>query len=457
MNLSQIRFICLVGVPALLVQACGSSGSGVTIAPVTPIVKSALPSGLVPSGANSTSRAMPRHQHAANRSFTPTTEMNSAATYITRMFQNYYAVGLGANIQGYIMAQAAVIDGRTSLYSGATTKDHACLGATTSPFTLDFSSFNPNDSTATNMMKFTLAGVSCTAAFSGTSGANGSSGEVFGVNGATSTSEWVTVTDMAGDPLQTGSLTSMILANVTNTDTTTEAVDALAISYNGTASSPASNGKTFAIARFKGVPSTSNFEMYYVGNQLTQGSFKGPNATDGNGNPINMGAGYRLISDGTNIYADGLLCTDTSSTNSYANCSGSAATVTNSGTLAMTVAGNAFWKIFQVCLDAKTLAVVDPVATTNCLALANKFTLSPNATAFTTGSTMGVFNGPAASPVAVTQDTMLVANITGDNTITDIFPATMTVPPTAQLNATALTALTNSYKISGASTVTTTY
>lgn len=441
----------------LFVQGCsGAASSTVSIAAITPIVKKALPAGLVPGAvsAHFQSRLSPPTDGLVHAKYTGTTQMTVAAQYITNMFQNYYAVGGSTNYEGFILAETASIDSRTSLYSGSTTSSHSCLGATTKPYTIDLSALNPSDLTSPNMMKFTLADVSCSAAFSGTQGSTGGSGEVFGVNGAT-TSVWVTTTDMAGDSLATGSLTSMIMANVTNSGSTSasapEAVDAFVLSYNGSGATSSPN--TYFMARFKAVPTLNTFEMYFTSNQASQGAFAGANANAGNGNQNTMGPGYRLVSDGSYIYADGVLCLDNTGSGDVpgSNCSTGTTSVSNSGALGMVItnSGGAEWSIFQVCLNATTLAVVDPVATADCLTLANAFTLSPNATTFTT---QGIFTG-GGNPV--TQNPFLFTNLTGDVNLVDT--TSMTAPAVAQISAAQLAVLTANYKATNASAVTTSY
>lgn len=438
----MVAFIALLAAPA---PGCGgsSSGSSLTLAPLVPIVKSALPGGLVPG-------AVAAHQKdrgsAHDLTFSPSGPMTYAQTYITAFFQNYYPAvssgnGPASDVQGWLLSQVTTIDNRASLYNGKSTSSHPCLSKGAVPKTLDYSFLNPTDTTSPNMLTFPLADVQCIAPFT-TSGTSGSdtvsattiSGEVFGISGAT-TSQWVTVGDMAGDPINTGELTSIGMANLTNAGSTSasapETVSGLSLDYNGSGSNP--NANSFVLARYKAVPSLNTFELYFVSNEANIASFDA--AGTGNGVFAGLGAGFRMISDGQYIYADGIECNDVG---------GTTCNVTSN------------WVPFQVCLSASassSLAVVDPTATSDCLTLANSFTLSPNATSYTTSNTAS--NGVFAGLTAVTQDVMTFTNITGDSNLSDL--QSTTIPSAAQLSSSEMTKLLAVYLVGYASSVTTTF
>ena len=404
----------------ILIQGCGGDkGASLNIPAITPLVKAALPMGLKPTG----TRNSKFHLKNDSRYVPPAATVNAAA-YINNTFQNYFNVS-GINVQGYILSQVATVDGRSLLFSGQPIKNHACLSATPGTFTADYSAFITNSATSTpNMLKFTLGQVQCSSAFRGDT--HGYSGEVFGTQG-NNTSIWVTLTDMAGDNLATGGA-FMNYANVANLGSTDvanpEAVDGMAITYQ-----PGSGSPAFFVSRYKAVPTLNKFEMYFASNGTALGGFT---ATNGNGPATNFGAGFRMVSDGVNIYSDGTLCTDSTR---GANCGASSGM------------GYPYWVPYAACLDATTLQPVDPAATSNCLTLANSFTLDPNATVFTSGSFATFTGTPTTGTTPLT-----FTSLTGDTHLYDL-----NVAPAIAPTANALTALNANYAISNASSVAAAY
>jgi len=410
-----------IAAASLLMQGCSSSaaGAGISIPKLVPLVTRALPAGLKTGGSRSFRTG---HDSGSQRTYTPSAVNALGATYITNTFQNYFNPGDGSNVKGYLLSQVTQVDDRSDLFNGAAISGHSCLSKAASPYTIDLSALNTTDTTSNNMLKFTLGQLQCSAVFNGSTGA---SGEVFGTSG-TNTSIWVTLTDMAQDTLAVGGA-FLTFANVSNLGSTSaatpESVDGLSLNYTpATTSLPA----RMYVARYKATTTTNSFELYFASTEGTVGGFS---VSGANGAPNQLGAGFRMISDGVNIYADGRLCNDSSG----ASC----------GT-------DANWQSFSVCMDATSLAVVDPDSsvTPNCLVLANGFTLSPNATAFT-NTTLTGFTTSSTSPDPLTFSSF----VGGATTWGDLG----TNSPSHGITAEVLDAMTSVYPISNASSVTSTY
>jgi hypothetical protein len=349
----MIRHLTLASLFALslLASGCGSSGGSsgtLTVPVVASLVQQSLPAGLKPGGTSPVVAVELRHAAELDRAalnaggahaFTNTaTNVNAtlAAGYLINLFQDTFS-----GTQGYLMQQVSTIDSRMSLFQGVAIS--GCLAQTPVAFPIDLSAI---DST----LKFTLKEMQCYAPFN-SSNANAQSGEAFGQSGTT-TSVWVQV----ADTFSTGG-GFMNYANVENAGSTSaaapETVDGVSFGFGpntGTGTGSASGfpiGGNMQITRFIATPTTNTFEMYYGSNA---GVIQSASSTD-----ISMiGAGFRMISNGTLIYADGTLCTDPGGTT----CNG------NSGN----------WQAFNVCLDGATIAVHSPAS--DCNALSNLFTLN---------------------------------------------------------------------------------
>lgn len=158
-------------------------------------------------------------------------------------------------------------------------------------------------------------------------------------------------------------------ANVTNygsTSTTTpELVDGELIAYQpGTSSSP-----QIWIARFKASPTNTSFELFFAANEpniqgATSGTYNG------------LGDGFRMISDGTHIYADGILFDPNTSD------------------------PNGTYYNFNACLNASTMAVDSTES--DCQTLANSFTIASTPSlnfAEVTGYNLAVVSGSSCAAV----------------------------------------------------------
>jgi hypothetical protein len=405
-----------IGLTVGLCAGCGK-GSTVSIPAITPIVQAAIPAGLKPGSTAVVIQHLP--EHAGPRNIPYTTNQTLAQTYITNLFLNYFS-----GTQGYLLAQVNGVDARSALFNGQPVSSHPCLSAAPQAYTADYSALNPNDTTTPNMLKFSMQ-LQCTCAFNGST--NGSAGEVFGTSG-TNTSIWVQVNN--GTVATNG--VQLQLANVGNlasTSTTSpESVDGLVINYNPGSGSTA---PTINVARYKATPSLNTFELYFVGNQSGVGGFT---SSGGNGGPTNLGAGFRMISDGVDIYADGMLCTD-------------------QNTSTCNVAGN--WQPFAVCMNATTLALVDPTSVANCKTLALAFTLSPTPNSAFTSSSFTTWLGSLPSPIATTPLTFTaITQNGGTNYDSDL--GNLGISSTDNMSTTGLTALSGA-AVSNASAVTTAF
>ena len=65
------------------------------------------------------------------------------------------------------------------------------------------------------------------------------------------------------------------------------------------------------------------------------------------------------------------------------------------------------YKAFSVCMDATSLAVVDPNTVSNCVTMANSFTLSPNPTTWTLSNLTG-FSDTTTATVYLFSGSILV-------------------------------------------------
>jgi len=201
------------------------------------------------------------------------------------------------------------------------------------------------------------------------SGNAAGSGVVFG-NSGNNYSMWLSMGPKTGTYASGGGF--MLFANISNygsTSTTTpESVDGMLVEY-----SPASVNNRTDIARFKAITTTNTFELFIGSTQQNIGGFKDSNVNDGNGANIYLGAGFRMISDGSHIYSDGTLYDSTSSGTYYA---------------------------YNVCLNAAD-ASLDSTAS-DCQTLANSFTLNNSSASLNfaeiSGYASATLSGASASP-----------------------------------------------------------
>lgn len=304
-------------------------------------MNTSLPTGLKPGGTSVALEGLRvrAEQDRLERILATTpdnTNGNLASGYLINLFQNTFASSKG-NIQGYIMAQVTTVDDRMSLFQGADLK--GCLANSAVPFTLDLSAIDP-------ILKVTLNKIQCYAPFG--SDAATDAGEAFGQDGADS-SLWVQATD----DVATNGTAGVTYANVKNAGSTSasspESVDGISMVFNPNTS--ANHGGTLFISRFIANPTNKTFELFIGSNGgLVNGMVAGHDTF--------LGTGFRMISDGNYIYADGTLC----AVNDITQCD------SNAGD----------WQAFNVCLDPTTVTPHTPA--TDCTALANSFTLN-NSTA----------------------------------------------------------------------------
>lgn len=331
---SQMRiplmFQILLGLVFLSIGGCGknnSSGTTVSIPEVSPLVKESLPKGLQAGGTTLVSAHWQQSKFAS--SYSPSSTETLASDYIINLFQNEFA-GPTGNVQGYLMAKIATVDSRMSLFQGA--KKTGCLAGAPASVRMNLSQIDP-------MLDFTLQDIQCYAPFS--SGST-DSGEAFGQDGTT-TSLWVQATDS----VITQGTPGVFYANVLNAGSTStsapETVDGVAMTI--TPNTSTNTGGHLDITRFIATPTKNTFEMFFGSNGTVIKPMTGTADSY-------LGTGFRMISDGQHIYADGTLCT---------------------GNNATTCTGNSDLTSFTVCLDAATVL---PVESTNCTTLATSFTLN---------------------------------------------------------------------------------
>ena len=323
-------FFCLgILTVAALSQGCGKAAgagaTGLSIPSLKALVKSSLPKGLV---AGNTAVVPPGSLHRRHlqdlrddakrkalgrlpgQRFTPA-NASLASGYLTNMFQEYFS-----GVQGYLMMEVSNIDTVLSSFNGADPTVHTCLAAPVQSVTMNLNAIDP-------MLSLTLPNLQCLQA--GAFSSFGGGGTIFGQSGA-NTSLWTTIgTDFLGLAIPgTVTINTSLgvpgggfwnYANVTNAGSTAaaspETLDAVAFNYSPllipNATTPtttsANSNPMVAVTRFKAIPSATTFEMFYA---ATAGDITSAQS----GSHVFMGAGFRVISDGVHIYADGTLCND---------------------------------------------------------------------------------------------------------------------------------------------------
>ena len=346
--------------------SCGKSSSGANFnAPaVAPIVNASLPAGLRAVSATSVHGDHERVITPSNSSGTPGTD---AVTYIKAMFNEYFINGIdGKTYQGYLNSLVTAIDDRMS---GINTQistmgsSPACLsGAVTSEsFSLGVIS---------SMLNFTAPYLQCYNAFSSGGGnvAGAGSGADFGTDGNGNYSLWLQLNfSGSGTYDQTGGF--IAVANVINygsTSTTSpETVDGLLLNWN-----PGTNNR-ITVARFTASPTTGSFALFLA--STSPDTSGGPTAANGTAENHDsyLGNGLRLISDGTHVYADGILLD--SPQGSQNNDS------------------------FEICLNASDLSV-DSSASSDCYSLANTYATTAWASLY---PTLGTNPNPLATTASL--------------------------------------------------------
>jgi hypothetical protein len=367
----------------VLLAGCSKSSTSFKAPAVVPLLKQSLPTSLGGSydgymaGTVASRIALPSALTVANSA-----NAAVAAASISALFQdNYVDINGQTNLKGYIYAQVGNIDERMAIINSmASTGSHGCLNHAPQSYDVDLSSIDP-------MLKLTLTDLQCTSSFNGNS--NGS-GAVFG--GANDTfSLW---TSLGG--LDAGSYTSgggfMAFANVSNVSVS-EVDGGLSVSADGgketvdgmfTAYFPQSDINEVTMVRYKASPNQGTFEMSLASNRA---SLRGPSGSDPD--PW-LGAGFRMISDATHIYADGKVWNTTTTT----------------------------WEAFTACLNASDMSV-DATAT-DCNTLAGSFTLAQTQ-ALTYNEVTGA-TGAVPAPGTVTQATPPTTPVV--NALNAIFPIT---------------------------------
>jgi hypothetical protein len=254
----------------------GSQGQHFDPPELARIVNASLPASLKPGGTT----PMPRLAPAP----TPTATLEMlGAKYIRNLFQNSYPGNLDASpVVGYLNAQLSTIDARFAEAAGFSGD---CFSDPPKTFTADLSAvIDPT-------MKITLPNLQCAVGFTP---ATDGSGEVFGSDGQGNTSQWIALgqTPTGGFANTGGFLSYANVLHLGSTDPAApEEVDGMLAAYLP--------GTTFGSAtRFKASSTAGTFELFFASNG---GAMGGPNG------PVYLGDGFRMISDGTLIYADGVL------------------------------------------------------------------------------------------------------------------------------------------------------
>lgn len=259
---------CHLAISLALVAILTGCTKGTTfgVPDLAPIVADATPTALKPSrGLNHLSPIIPARDINAD-----------AVTYLQNMFQGTYGKLSGGNGTGYINAQLEDVDYRLDEINTRSASGAACLSNTSKDHTINLTAIN-------SILDLTL-GVQCSSPFNGAGDQSGpGSGLVFGKNGD-DFSIWLYLNQ------QNDSDNFGYFANLKNADTSDKEVDALFLE-----NFPTSNRIT--TSRLKAKPATQTFELVYASTQLDAGGISGGAAK--------VGCGFKMISDGSSIYAKG--------------------------------------------------------------------------------------------------------------------------------------------------------
>ena len=334
----------------------GSSGSSFNAPAVAPIVNSALPAGLQ-AGSTAVQSQVGReisrtmltdtsvHDRAITPINTPSGETTKAQTYIKQMFTEYYNnPNDGKGYQGYLNNLVIAIDARMSLINKQISgmgSSPSCLSGSVTSEVFDLSAID-------SMLKFTTPYTQCSNVFSSGGGnvAGSGSGAAFGTDGKGDYSLWLILAQNVSGATTFDQQGGFIaVANVLNYGSTStsspETVDGLLLSYAPLISN---NGNQITLARFTASPTTKTFALFLGSNGVNTSGGASASTATAFSNDSYLGSGLRLVSDGTHVYADGLMM-DTSGANTYYN--------------------------FQLCMNASDLSV-DSTAS-DCSTLANNY------------------------------------------------------------------------------------
>jgi len=317
----------------------GSSSTSFSPPAIAPIVNQSLPSALQNSSASSLYQVRPtepaqalnevlsnmpvNHENATITPFatitpnnSPSSEMTNAIAYIKSLFSNYYvSPNDGKGYQGLVFSLVSGMDSRIQGIESQISSSggsHACLSAANSSTVIDLSAIDP-------MLKFTTPYMQCSNVFStgGSNVAGAGSGTWFGQNSSKTAWSVGLILVSSGGSGTTFSTTGGFYgsANVI-TSGSSSTVDGLLISYSPI-SSNGNSGNQITASRYTASPSgTGSFALFVGSNMANQPGFAGSSSSSGNGSTVGLGSGFRMVSDGVHIYADGYLL-DTTSTGTY--------------------------------------------------------------------------------------------------------------------------------------------
>ncbi len=365
--------VCVLLASSLLVEGCSSSSSSASfnVPAITPIVDAALPAGLKAShlaGKSKFTKNTQVHSIAnvlRDHSFTPdnqpASETATAITFIQNLFTNYYTGNDGSLVQGYVNSLVEQVDSRMSgIKTQISTLGNkpACLSATqqTTAPEVELGVIDP-------MFNFSAPYLQCNNSFSSGGQSGPGAGAAFGQDSTgTNFSLWLYLNWSASNsPSPTATTFDQLggflgVANVLNVGSTSsaspETVDGMLVSYApyGTCQSCQN---TITMTRFTASPTTNTFALFVSSSYMNQQGFDA--AGTGNGAPSNLGTGFRLVSDGTHVYSDGIL---------YDPAQGS----------------NGTFYYYDVCLNAANLSLDG--TPTDCTTLANDYTTTTFATLY---------------------------------------------------------------------------
>lgn len=322
-----------------------SKATPIELPEIAPIVLEATPAGLKPS-------AQFLLKPATNLQDSAT----SAASYIEALFKNTYNGISGTSAQGYINTQIKDLDSRLDEMSRRSSESEAgrqCWLETPQDHTVDASSINP---VLTVDMQ-----VNCKDAFGSEDESGIGSGLVFGKNAAsTDFYAWLTLyqsngTDVFG-----------YLGGVKNAEDPAQRE----VDYMFLENFP-QYGRVSA-SRLYAKPASNTFELHYASQEADLGA--GPGATDS----AKVGCGFRMISDGSSIYAIGVISTgmDCTATSDFEICLDATTLEAKDSTTCGIGAAGGLDESFRFRIGSNPLDYADVAASTSPAAVISALTIS---------------------------------------------------------------------------------
>lgn len=249
--------------------------------------------------------------------------------YIEALFKNAYSGISGVSGNGYVNVQLMDFDSRIDeMNTRSAETARSCWDRDPETYTIDATAVDP-------MLSITL-NVQCKDLFGNGDASGDGSGLVFGTDGNGNYSAWLTLVQQSSSSDQFG-----YFGTVKNADSETDReVEYLFLEHWD-------SSNRLSAMKLRAKPSTGAFEAHYA--NATDYNIKG---VDGGNDDVGLGCGFKIISDGTYVYATG--------TKIASGSLGSASCAANGAS-------------FEICVNASDLS---DASVESCASLASSFTES---------------------------------------------------------------------------------